>query len=286
MKRHYLVVLGFAASLFAACSSSAPEELSAPPAQEKEKADLQVENRAVDAMALPQSIAVWATPDDLSTSIGDRTPLRVGVRGVDARLGSRALGALSKQVRLVTWPEGEEVASSIQLPHAEAYEAGQIADPAMAIQPNAPLLDRWYALEIVDGQMHPLAEPMTPLHAEGGRLVARFRPGSESVLRQVRVCGATTTLIYSEEPKSAPQATVAVGGGLSKNACSYVEEPESPARADGKPRAAKMSWVRSYACHTQIATEAALKLSLVGEDALSLSPEQGFKQGDCTVYRK
>lgn len=123
--------------------------------------------------------AISFTPFDLTTLWGTQG-LRVAI-GFGPPLSEGWTTDLSDRVSLRTWPEMEEIPSTLTVATSPSDMGG------VTVTPNAPLSDRWYALRLsaIAAWMVAPAVHIAP----DGSYVARFRTGSDPRVRSVTFAG-------------------------------------------------------------------------------------------------
>jgi hypothetical protein len=189
-----------AALLIAAANACtiAETEIAAP----DERAELALEAVTAKKTAPAQPIIdsdkgpprLWIEPLDRTTAFDG--VIRVGLRAPSASR-ARMVADLATRARIVTWPELADVASQ---PAVDVIANEDIADATVTLHPTSALAPRWYAV-VVDVATTERPEPTLPVIAPG-RVVSRFRVGSEPMVRQVQICdagnGSELVVEYSE----------------------------------------------------------------------------------------
>jgi len=167
-------------------------------------------------------------PPDLTSSIGT-TPLRVvideqkGYKGVTRLLPPGGLATVASLVSLHTYPGDAVVPTTLQLKQAQEIEGELVGETSITLVPAQPLSPQWYAL-VVSPAVAQLVfvDPimMTPWAKKlpDGRLIARFHPSVQPVVRVVQVGMKTAKvgITFSERvvstKKLEDQFTITQGG--------------------------------------------------------------------------
>lgn len=128
---------------------------------------------------------VQINPLDLSTSVGE-SPIELLVDNLGKPVGSAALEAIAKSVRLVTWPEEQPVASTYRTVDTTG-SAGEDAYAHVYIRPQATLEGRWYALVAPDTLPNAQWMIFSDTNVKGSTRYSRFRPDSQLIVTSIRV---------------------------------------------------------------------------------------------------
>lgn len=173
-------------------------------------------------------LRVWIEPLDRTTAF-DGT-IRVGLRAPSTSR-ARMAGDLATRARIVTWPELDDISSERAV---DVIPNEDIADATVTLRPTTALAPRWYAV-VVDVADSERPEPTLPVLAPG-RVMSRFRVGSEPLVRQVQICdsGADAELVVDySEPVDAEARGADVLDAHGQALCSGAAvTPGSPKDAD------------------------------------------------------
>lgn len=121
---------------------------------------------------------------DLTSAIGT-TPIQVVVTSI-AEVGDGSLDTLAKGVRLVTWPDLQDVAFDTKV-HRAAPEERQPRRASIDLLPSKQLEDRWYAVVLPKSAPgFSLPTQTAALYLSDESRASRFRPGSDPVVALIR----------------------------------------------------------------------------------------------------
>ncbi len=180
--RRYLIISSLHCLALAACDASSPESVSSNEDSAVEPVDgLRAEADHHDddgdeaqciGIAVQPRYSVWLEPHDLTTGLSARPEqaLRVHVRGDE--ISDEDLDNVMRSVRLVEYPSGSVVRAHPTVTFRPALGSGDEA--FVDVVPEAPLSERWYALEY---------DAPRALGQGGERFTHRFRVGSFPLVR-------------------------------------------------------------------------------------------------------
>lgn len=202
-------------------------------------------------------VMVSFAPGDLTSSTG-ATPIKVFVEKGGQAVDAETLDRLADQIDLRTYPELEPVDAEVTVvesarPGRPAARGGDdkgddkdaASEPvrdnpgraALVVRPSRPLAERWYVVSIAampEGARPVAWTGVTETHL--GAFAARFHPGSQPVLRDVRLCAkaqgraARVVATFSEGLRvDAARAAglVRVRDGATGEACALVPPPRA-----------------------------------------------------------
>lgn len=234
----------------AACSETPVEPATGPaaPAQAARAPEAAHAHGAGDTAPLVP-VRLSFAPGDLSSDVG-ATPLTVFAEKAGQAVDDEVLEKLAAELELRTYPEMEpveveiDIVSSVPEDHLSPREGrkGRFAPSeaprdhagraSLVVRPLRPLSSRWYVLSLAT--LPAGAEAVAWTGATDtllGAFAARFHPGSQPVLREVRLCekqqGAAARVVatFSEgmriDPADAAKLARAAEG-QSGEACTVV----------------------------------------------------------------
>jgi hypothetical protein len=262
------------AALFIAAANActvADTEFSAP----DERAELALKAVTAKSTALAQPIIdsdkgpprVWIEPLDRTTAFDGA--IRVGLRAPSASR-ARMAADLATRARIVTWPELADVPSQ----HAVDVIANEdIADATVTLRPTTALAPRWYAV-VVDVANAERPEPTLPVIAPG-RVVSRFRVGSEPMVRQVQICDSELVVEYSEPVDTSARVADAVDEHGQSLCSGAAVSAQSSKDADvAKRRVHRRSCAKTLQRSPAVASRSAIRVDgtkLVRSDAVAMT---------------
>jgi hypothetical protein len=140
---------------------------------------------------------------------------------------STVTAPILSELRLETWPEFQRVDADIEVrEEPPTLQNGDSRYLWLTLKPRSPLSDRWYAMSIA---MAPLTGFNSYVRYKGAtRAVARFRPGSDPVVKEIDMCAKGTAtyqvgVFFSEalKPSDTPTAVALKAAGLDQSCTAY-----------------------------------------------------------------
>jgi hypothetical protein len=169
-------------------------------------------------------------PTDLLSDVAGTVPRIVVSPGGAHSIDERLVRAVAATVRLETWPEGEPVVVEF-VAKAERRPEGPLDRWIVAPEAGIQLDDRWYALRagpLPQGLEWPVV--LDAVRLPGGLSMTRFRPGTDPVVRAVRMCSGQDGSNYlivdvSERVKALSSGAAGVHvAGAGGEACRVMDE--------------------------------------------------------------
>lgn len=138
---------------------------------------------------LPPNPVVALLPEDLSSDVGTRPVLEAIVQVVTTQVSAQLAEQVAQTIQLYRISDRQLIRTSRSTQTLELPNSG-MSHILITVDPGSELADTWYQLEISRLPVNVEVLPSTRVVSlSSGKVLARFRPGSDPVLRSVRICG-------------------------------------------------------------------------------------------------
>jgi len=202
----------------------------------------------------------------LSSDTGNTVP-RLAIETFGSSIDAVVLTSLTNALKLVTWPEEQEVSFIATAQNADVSDPSRGQRAYVSGVGSQQLVDRWYALKLLALPVgFSWANNMLHTNSKDGSVASRFRPGSDPVLMSIRLCQKTgqdvVALDFSERVRSSiPYANlIQVKSGSTNASCTAVE-PASLSEGDTTIFVSCSPLTRSATLSVSVAASALSSLS-------------------------